>query len=226
MDFAPRNDRAFATMMAFAVHGLIFGAGALGLTRGIQYGIDGSNGMAEVDLVAAPAPDASAIQSQSGAVQAPPAPTETDEDGLQEPVTTIAPPAPAAVVPVPNALLTTKDLSGPLGDGSSPIAGKDATTIHRAGSSGAFFKPGYYRNPPPPYPEEARKLKQQGRVLLEVHVTSQGKVSDVRLKQSSGFPLLDASALKAVRTWKFRAATLAGLPIDILADIPIRFQLN
>jgi protein TonB len=86
--------------------------------------------------------------------------------------------------------------------------------------------PGYYRNPPPPYPAEARRLKQEGKVLLEVVVSAEGRVADLALKQSSGFPLLDEAALKAVRHWRFKPARLAGLMTQTKVQIPIRFELR
>ncbi len=221
------SDRARAAFLAVVVHGAVFAAGSLGLMRGIEYGIDASDGMSEVDLIAAPGPAAEAITSQAVLQNAPlqQAPT-LDEHDIVEPKKMQTPPALPTTTPVPHALLTTHNLKGPLGDGSSPVAGADATTVHRAGSSGAYFKAGYYRNPPPPYPPESRRLKQEGRVLLEVLVTKEGQVGQSRLKQSSGYPLLDEAALRAIQTWKFRPATLGGLRIEILADIPIRFQLK
>ena len=149
-----------------------------------------------------------------------------DKEDVATPDKTQTQPAPPAAAPVPNAILRTNNLNGPLGDGSSAVPGTDATTLHHAGSSGAYFKPGYYRNPPPPYPAEARKLKQEGRVLLEVQVTVEGKVSSLNVKQSSGFPLLDQAALQGVQNWRFRPATVGGLRMESTVEIPIRFQLK
>jgi periplasmic protein TonB len=101
-----------------------------------------------------------------------------------------------------------------------------APTPQKSAASGALALAGYYRNPPPRYPEEARKLQQQGRVLLEVGVTAEGRVSSVKLKESSGFPLLDQAALEGVQNWRFRAARMAGLRMDTVVDVPIRFQLK
>jgi len=94
------------------------------------------------------------------------------------------------------------------------------------GQGQAVAIPGYLSNPPPPYPLEARRQKQEGRVLLEVFVTRDGKVENLRLKQSSGFPLLDDAALRAVRSWRFKPAKIAGMTIATKLDVPIRFQIK
>lgn len=221
------SDRTTAAFLALAVHGAFFGVGSLGLLRQAEFGIDAFKGAAEVDLIAAPAPD---VEAGSKATVAPAAARETpapvDEQDVAEPTKADAAPVTPAVTAVPNALLTTKDLSGPLGDGSSPVPGTDATTMHRAGSSGSYYKPGYFRNPAPPYPEEARRLKQQGLTLLEVRVNPEGRVAEARIRQSSGFPLLDQAALKGVQSWKFKPATLGGIRVENLVLVPIRFQLK
>ena len=222
------NERLCGALLALAVHGSIFLGGSLLWMRRAEYGVDASNGMAEVDLVAAPAPMAATPASAISERQTPAQPAHilpNSEDVAQPEKTQTPTPLPAAI-PVPNAILRTDNLNGPLGDGSSPVAGTDATTLHRAGSSGAYFKPGYFRNPPPPYPAEARRLKQEGRTLLEVVVTAQGTVGSAKIKQSSGYPLLDEAALRAVEHWRFRPAEMAGLRVETVAEVPIRFQLK
>ena len=49
------------------------------------------------------------------------------------------------------------------------------------------------------YPNDAKKEKQKGTALLTISLRRDGTVLDVHLDQSSGFPLLDEAALKAVR---------------------------
>jgi TonB family protein len=87
--------------------------------------------------------------------------------------------------------------------------------------------PGYLLNPHPPYPEEARQLRQAGQVLLRVKVDDQGAVESVELAKSSGYPLLDESALQTVeREWKFQPARLAGVAVSSTVDVPIVFNLT
>lgn len=85
---------------------------------------------------------------------------------------------------------------------------------------------GYLHTPKPEYPKAARKRKQEGLVLLDVVVTEDGLATDIELKQSSGYKILDEAALAAVRHWKFTPAQDSGKSIESRADVPIRFQLK
>jgi protein TonB len=105
----------------------------------------------------------------------------------------------------------------------TPLPDPGLATAH---SGGALEVPSYYRNPPPPYPLEARRLKQEGSVLLAAGVDDQGRVTSVSLRQSSGSSLLDESALQTVKTWRFKPARLAGIAVSTKVDIPVRFKLT
>lgn len=221
------SDRAWGIFLAISVHVVLFMAGNLGLAKRADFGMDFSEGAVDIDLLAAPAPMEQVASAAPTRTEAPSAPVAAqDQDDIAEPAKPPLAAPPPVSTPAPNALLRTDQLGEPLGDGSSHIAGKDATTLHHAGSGGTFAKPGYYRNPPPPYPEEARKLKQEGRVLLEASVTTEGIVSALRVKEGCGFPLLDQAALEAVKHWRFRPATIAGIKVDSIVEVPIRFKLQ
>jgi protein TonB len=91
---------------------------------------------------------------------------------------------------------------------------------------GAEALPSFYQNPPPPYPDEARRNKEEGLVVLRTQVDTQGLVSSVTVEQSSGFADLNQSALDTVKNWRFKPAQIAGIPIATSVDIPIRFRLT
>jgi periplasmic protein TonB len=93
-------------------------------------------------------------------------------------------------------------------------------------ASGADEVPSYYRNPPPTYPEECRKMKEEGLVVIRTEVDADGKVASEGLIQSSGFPLLDKVALKTVQGWQFKPARIAGLAVSTSVNIPVRFRLK
>jgi protein TonB len=89
-----------------------------------------------------------------------------------------------------------------------------------------FVKPRYAENPKPLYPQEARKRGYQGEVVLRVEVLSNGRVGQVEVKKSSGYKLLDQSALTAVKQWRFIPAKKGDNTIPIWVNIPIKFQLQ
>ena len=81
-------------------------------------------------------------------------------------------------------------------------------------------------NPPPVYPESARRAQQQGVVILHVEVNPEGRAESVEVEKSSGVKSLDSSAKTAVSNWKFRPETDAGIPRPSSIRVPVRFQLE
>lgn len=121
---------------------------------------------------------------------------------------TAVPPRPAALAPPSSGSVT--------GAAPGPATGRGPSTSAR---------PRYRSNPKPNYPPESRRAGQQGVVLIAVEVTADGRAASVQLSRSSGFPLLDAAALQAVRRWTFEPARTAGLPVASRVEIPVRFDL-
>lgn len=68
-------------------------------------------------------------------------------------------------------------------------------------------------NAPPAYPAMARRMGEEGEVLLDVHVGPDGSVLEVRLRKSSGSRLLDQTAIETVKKWRFSPATVDGRPV-------------
>ena len=67
-----------------------------------------------------------------------------------------------------------------------------------------------YPAPPPAYPDAAQDRGEQGDVLLEVQVGSNGRPRKIRLKQSSGFDDLDNAAFEAAVNWHYVPAVIDG----------------
>lgn len=77
-----------------------------------------------------------------------------------------------------------------------------------------------------PYPLDAAKLHQQGTVILNVLVGSDGLPQTIEIEKSSGFRALDIAARDAVRHWTFQAGTRNGITTALWARVPITFSLN
>lgn len=82
------------------------------------------------------------------------------------------------------------------------------------------------RPTPPVYPKLALRKRQQGEALVQALVDPEGATLEVKLVRSSGFALLDKSALKAVRGWQFEAARIDGAAISAWVEVPVAFTIN
>lgn len=78
----------------------------------------------------------------------------------------------------------------------------------------------------PPYPHIAREQGWEGTVVLRIWVNEEGTVDSVKTQKSSGFPVLDDSAVQSVRSWKFEPAKDGEFPVPVTVDLPIRFDLD
>ena len=114
------------------------------------------------------------------------------------------------------------------GEHSSPSAWGTGIRQGRGGGRGGnAAQPNYNVNPKPPYPRIARRLGAQGVVTLRVFVRKDGSVGQAEVLRSSGFRMLDNSALKTVRSaWRFIPAQMDGLAIDSWVEVPIKFVLE
>ena len=87
-------------------------------------------------------------------------------------------------------------------------------------------QPEYSQNPPISYPKRARRRGYEGTVLLEVLVNRNGKVADLRILASSGYAILDRSAVNSVKTWSFIPAKKGNDTVDMWVQVPVRFKLE
>ncbi len=90
----------------------------------------------------------------------------------------------------------------------------------------ARFDADYLSNPKPVYPVASRRLGEEGKVVLRVHVSAEGTARAVEVKQSCGFPRLDEAARTAVEQWRFVPARRGRDAIDSWVSVPIVFSLQ
>lgn len=77
----------------------------------------------------------------------------------------------------------------------------------------------------PAYTAAAMQRKVEGFVEVEGIVGTDGRIRDVKLLTKLD-PDLDAQALEAVGTWRFRPATLEGRPVPYRVQIELTFTLR
>jgi TonB family protein len=119
------------------------------------------------------------------------------------------------------------------GGGQSAAAGSsinfsDSTTLPEAGYSSGFVSanPLYRENAPPVYPAIAKLRGYEGVVLVNAEILPDGRVGNTAISKSSGYTILDQSAIEAVKLWKFEPAKKAGKPFAIRVKLPIKFVLH
>jgi TonB family protein len=100
------------------------------------------------------------------------------------------------------------------------------------GTGGGPYGPGSGIEPPrvltevrPTYTDEARRRAIQGSVSLEVVVTDSGRVGNVRVLRGLGAGL-DQKAIDAVRQWRFAPARRQGVPVDVVVQVSVEFNLR
>src|SRR5882672_6843649 len=79
----------------------------------------------------------------------------------------------------------------------------------------------------PMYPPTSRRLGEEGRVLLLVHVLANGTAAEIKLERSSGYERLDQAAIAHVqRSWHFVAARSGGSAVDYWGEFALTFRLT
>lgn len=134
-------------------------------------------------------------------------------------------PAPVSAVPVPTEVEAVHlDAPAPSDAPPAPQAATAAATS--APQREASVDAAYPNSAAPPYPRLSRRLGEEGRVVLRVRVLADGHAASVEVTESSGYPRLDATALEAVRRWRFVPARRGDSAIDSWLRVPIVFRLE
>jgi TonB family protein len=76
----------------------------------------------------------------------------------------------------------------------------------------------------PVYSAIAQSARIQGMVIIEATIDVDGRVQDAKILRS--IPLLDSSALDAVRQWIFTRPTLNGKPQAVIMTVTVNFTLQ
>jgi len=92
-------------------------------------------------------------------------------------------------------------------------------------AEGEIRPPRLIKKVEPVYPEEARKAKVSGVVILSVRTDEKGNVEAVRVLRSVD-PLLDQAAIDAVKKWKYEPFIKDGKPRKIVFTVTVRFKLK
>jgi len=89
-----------------------------------------------------------------------------------------------------------------------------------------IIPPDYKINKKPVYPRLARIKGYQGTVYLKITIDSNGRVIDSVVEKSSGYSMLDKSALKASYNWRFKPTYINGNATGTTILVPVTFKLT
>ncbi len=86
---------------------------------------------------------------------------------------------------------------------------------------GQIKAPNKIKDVAPVYPAIAQSARVDGVVTIEATIGLDGKVTDAKVVRS--IPLLDQSALDAVRQWEYTPTLLNGVPVPVVVAVTINF---
>lgn len=78
---------------------------------------------------------------------------------------------------------------------------------------------------PVAYPASAVSSAEEGTVLVEAEVDINGRAVGAKISRSSGYPDLDAAALRSVAGWSFSPGMRDGKPMAQPVVVPVHFEL-
>lgn len=164
-------------------------------------------------------------------VPLPPTPkTPTPRPAVVKKATPRPAPAPLPVAdsaPSPNAPVVAAAEPAPDPSPSAPAAAPEAPAappaprIEQPSSNAA-----YLNNPSPGYPPLSRRMGEEGKVVLRVLISADGKPEKIEIHKSSGYERLDRHAQDTVQRWRFVPGKRNGVPEAMWNLVPINFVLE
>jgi len=133
------------------------------------------------------------------------------------------PPAVAApdVAGVPGG---TGSVMGGIGTGAAPPPPPPPATPSRIKVGGAVEAASLVKQVKPEYPPVAKTAHVSGTVVLHAIIAKDGSIE--KLEYVSGPPLLMASAMSAVKEWKYRPTMLNGQPVEVDTTVQVVFSMG
>jgi protein TonB len=135
-------------------------------------------------------------------------PASTDTPARPVPPQTASPPAPPAPV-----------VSVSAAQRSEPAESAQPATDPQ-------YDAAYLNNPQVSYPALSKRMREEGRVMLRVFVSAEGRANQVEISESSGSPRLDRAASSSVARWRFVPARQGERNIASWVLVPVIFKLE
>src|SRR5438105_3224051 len=106
-------------------------------------------------------------------------------------------------------------------DTAPPPAPASTEPVHVGGK---ILPPKKIKDITPAYSAIAQSARVQGIVILEATIGVDGRVEQLRVLRS--VPLLDASAIEAVKQWQYTPTLLNGVPVPVIMTVTVNFTLR
>ena len=78
----------------------------------------------------------------------------------------------------------------------------------------------------PIYPKRSLKLGQEGIVYLKILISESGVSEQIEFLKKSQYPLLNKSAINAVKKWQFKPVIIGGKAVKSWVEVPIEFKIS
>lgn len=142
--------------------------------------------------------------------------------------TTAATSAPAMAAPDTSAPVNTAAAAEVISDATPAptvaVSGVTRVSDTRMRLSEAALKEYIFSKSPMSYPQLAKQMGVQGNVVMQVVITMEGKVKDVKVL--SGAPQLQGTAVDSLRNWRFLPYLDNGRPMEVESQVSIAFKLG
>ncbi len=109
---------------------------------------------------------------------------------------------------------------------SAPSFATSDAAGNASGRAGAASGTDVAAIPQPIYPKESRRLGEQGKVLLEVEIRSDGSIGEVKVIEHPGHERLVNAAIEAIKKARIEPAVEDGRPIASTVRVPFNFVLR
>lgn len=76
------------------------------------------------------------------------------------------------------------------------------------------------------YPLMAKRLGHEGTTILAFRIGIDGRLTDIRVAQSSGHQELDDAAVAGARCWRYKPAMKDGKPVEVPWQASVKWTLG
>ena len=107
-------------------------------------------------------------------------------------------------------------------DAISPSPAPGGAAPVRVG--GLVKEPKKLKDVKPVYPDEAKQDRIQGIVIMECTISTEGKVTDIKVMR--GVPELIDAAIEAVKQWEYTPTVRDGVTVPVIMTVVVNFHLS